>query len=154
MSNEYAVYVGLKHDDKTKIADYAVRDPLCFKTIFPEGPAQIDPGSPKPVPEGWLCYDRIFARDAPIVEVELRCKIAHHEGFDFIIVAYETLDRFEGLIRLGYAEEDYCYNGIWTTKTVVDHGNFELRKRHTPLPGALLREVKPSVQADFDSMVT
>ena len=149
MSNEYQVYVGLKHDDKSKIADYSVRDPLFLKSLFPDGP---DTGGSGPIAAGWLCYKHAFARCAPIVEIELRCKITHHEGFDFVIVTYETLDHFESMYRLGHAEEEYCYNGIWTTKDIVDHGSYKLKKRKHPLPGALITESKPQDKKDLEEI--
>ena len=138
MSNEYKLTVALKHDDKNKIAECMSADPLLFKEMFPDaGHVSKDHAT---IPDGWLVYERIFARLAPVNDAVLRCKLAHTEGWDYQICFYETLDYSESLWRLGYAESDHCYNGLWTTKTIVDFGNFKLKKRKKPLPGALITE--------------
>ena len=146
MSNEWQVTVYLKHDDKTKMADFSVQDPLCFKKLFTEGCTMADPEHMM-APE-WLCYSQVFStRMAPLEEVMLRCKLAHTEGWDYHVVYYETLDHFEDLLRTGITTESHIFNGIYTDKIVVDHGNWKLKKRKTPTADALITESKPPVES-------
>lgn len=144
MSSDWQVMVYLKHDDKNKMADFSVRDPLCFKNFFTNGCEVFE----KKDEERWLCFSQVFSsRMAPLDEVMLRCKLAHTEGWDYHIVCYETLDHFEDLWRTGITTEDHCYNGIWTQHSVVDHGNFKLKRRKTPTEGALITDSKSPVES-------
>lgn len=139
MSSDWQVMVYLKHDDKNKMADFSVRDPLCFKNFFTNGCEVFE----KKDEERWLCFSQVFSsRMAPLDEVMLRCKLAHTEGWDYHVVYYETLDHFEDLLRTGITTESHNFNGICTDKIVVDHGNWKLKKRKTPTAGALIAHGK------------
>ena len=146
MSNDWQVVVGLKHEDKNKMADFSVQDPLCFKKLFTDGCKLSD--KDHMLEEGWICFSQVFSqRIAPLEDVLIRCKLAHTEGWDYRIVYYDVLDHFEDLWRTGITTEDHCFNGLWTEKTVVDHGNFKLKRRKTPTAGALITDSKPPVES-------
>ena len=150
MSNEYYLQLGMFHDDKSKMADCSVRDPFLLKELFTDGCEVANENNI--MPDGWLSYHRTFARTAPVNEVILRCKLAHTDGWDYQLVFYETLDHFEDLYRLGHANEDWCFNGIWTTRDIVDYGSYKLKKRKTPLPGALITESKPQDKDNLEEV--
>lgn len=150
MSNEYYLQLGIFHEDKAKMADCSVRDPFLLKELFTDGCEVANENNI--MPDGWLSYRRTFARMAPVNEVILRCKLAHTAGWDYQMVFYETLDHFEDLYRLGHTNEDWCFNGIWTTRDIVDHGSYKLKKRKHPLPGALITESKPQDKKDLEEI--
>ena len=150
MSNEYYLQLGMFHEDKSKMADCSVRDPFLLKELFTDGCEVANENNI--MPDGWLSYHRTFARTAPVNEVILRCKLAHTDGWDYQLCFYETLDHFEDLYRLGHASEDWCFNGIWTTRDIVDYLSYKLKKRKHPLPGALVTESKPENKDNLEEV--
>ena len=151
MSNEYYLQLGIFHEDKAKMADCSVRDPFLLKELFTDGCEVANENNI--MPDGWLSYRRTFARTAPVNEVILRCKLAHTMAGIIRWCSMRPLITSRIFIGWGMPDEEYgAYNGIWTTKDIVDYGSYKLKKRKTPLPGALITESKPQDKKDLEEI--